>query len=143
MEKESIAYLMEFYKKDAAMYQALFKNSEYLQHLGEVTQAFWSYYDKNSNYDKAVYLTMVGSPEKAVYLFNQQNENNLGHYLLARLYLMQSQQYPKNTTLAVKFKETLIKYINLAKPSKQLILLDSTLNSIKNEDWFIAELEKY
>lgn len=131
-EKKAIESVIDFYITDALLYSNTLRSEKYGPFIGNIVANYWKYYDRNDNYHKALYLLLVESPSGAISLLEKTKNNPISYFLLSRLYFINNQEE--------KGKDAFLKYVNLEKPNRELILLDSSFNSVKEKEWFINSL---
>jgi len=137
-EEKAVYYFTEFYKKDAAMFNQYLKTQEYGPIIGQMVQYFFKYNAKESSLNRALYLSMMENPEKASIMLAKENDS-FAVFLLARLYFLKQPLREKDKEIG---KNYFFKYLQAEKSSIQTILLDSSFNQVKGEDWFLKALEK-
>lgn len=137
-EEKAINYFVDFYKKDAALFNKYLKSQEYGPIMGQAIQFYFKYNPREDSMHRAIYLCMMENPDKALIML-QKEENALAYFLAARLYFMKEKPQQKDFA---KGKEYFLKYLGEENSSIQSILLDSSFDLLKGEDWFLKALEK-
>lgn len=132
-EEEALKTLATFYQKDAHLYTSYLRNQEYAITMGQILQSFWNYYNRNSNFDRGFFVCLVDSRDQAITLLEPE-KTGLAYFLLSRIYLLN--QNPQ------KAKELFLKYVKIGEIDKESLLLDSTFNDFKTQEWFLKSLEK-
>ena len=132
-EEEALKTLASFYQKDAKLYTSYLRTQEYAITMGQILQSFWNYYDRSSNFDRGFFVCLVDSRDKVVTLLEPENQST-AYFLLSRVYLL-NQETPKA-------KELFLKYVKEGEIDKETLLLDSTFNDFKTQEWFLKSLEK-
>jgi tetratricopeptide (TPR) repeat protein len=131
--EEALNYLVNFYMKDAFLYYTNLRNPEYGPQMGRILQNFWKYNDRNDKFNRGLYVALVDSKGKALYLLKD-DQNPKAMYVVARLYFLQNENE--------KGKQVFLNYLKKDNASREIILLDYSFNNVKGEPWFLKALEE-
>lgn len=132
-EEDSLRELVRFYEKDALLYAGYLKNQEYAVPMGQILQSFWKFYDRTSSFDRGFFVCLVDSRDKVITILTRETRPE-AFFLLSRIYLMNK--------APDKAKEAFLKYLTAGAVQRETILLDSTFNDFKTQEWFLEALEK-
>ncbi|HOJ49544.1 MAG TPA: tetratricopeptide repeat protein [Spirochaetota bacterium] len=131
-EKEALNSIIDFYFIDAGLYYQTIKTPKYGPVMGNIVANYWNYYDRNNQFNKGLYLLLVQSLSGAFYIFEKIKDNPNSYFLLSRAYFINNQ--------IEKGKDAFEKYVKVEKPNKEIIILDSSFNPVKGEEWFFKLL---
>ncbi len=131
---KAVKYMLDFYELDAKLYyESYLRHEKYGPIMGRILQNYWRSHDKTDQYAKGIFVSLVDSKSKAIYILSKQKDYNFSNFILSRLYLLMGNED--------KSKIYFYQYIKNPKTTKEKLFLDSSFNSVKDKEWFLKKID--